>query len=453
MRGGLASDPAGGNFAFPGFTFPATVAGLAMHTIRLLLFALGLAGLVASAASAADSGRWWKGNLHTHSLWSDGDDFPESIAELYKTNGYHFLAFTDHNTLHVTNKWVNVETHRGAKAGFPQYAARWPKSWIETRPDKDGKTEVRLKFLSEYRGRFEEPDRFLLIQSEEVTDRWKTAPIHMNAHNLREVVKPRGGDSVTQVISNNIAAVLEQRQRTGQPMLPHVNHPNFGLAITPEELLQVRDARFFEVFNGHPTVHNNGTNLSPSMDRFWDIVLTRRLAELKYPVMFGLGTDDGHNYHTNSVGKSNPLRGWVWVRAAKLTPESLIAALEAGDFYASSGVKLRDVRQDAKSIALEIEAQPGVTYTTQFVGTRKNYDARNEPQRNNAGEALRVAHRYSLDIGTVLAEVKGPKASYTLKGDELYVRARVISSKPHPNPSQRGDYETAWTQPVGPGVR
>ena len=36
--------------------------------------------------------RFWKGNLHTHSFWSDGDDFPEMIADWYKRHGYHFLA-------------------------------------------------------------------------------------------------------------------------------------------------------------------------------------------------------------------------------------------------------------------------------------------------------------------------------------------------------------------------
>ncbi len=422
-----------------------------MQNLRSLLFALALTSVVFTA-TAADSTRWWRGNLHTHSLWSDGDDFPEMIAELYQTNGYHFLAFTEHNTLHTSNKWVNVGTHQGAKQAFPKYTARWPKDWVESRTGKDDQTEVRLKLLSEYRGKFEQPDRFLILQSQEVTDRWKTAPIHMNAHNLREAIKPLGGDSVVAVLSNNIASMLEQRQRTGQPMFTHINHPNFGLAITPEELMQVRDARFFEVFNGHPGVFNNGTNRTPSMDRLWDIILTRRLAELKFPLVYGIGTDDGHNYHGKAVGKSNPLRGWVWVRAEKLTPESLIAAIEAGDFYSSSGVKLRELRQSASEISLEIEAEPGVTYTTQFIGTRKNYDAKNEPQRNAAGEALRVAHTYSKDIGVVLAEVKGPKASYRPKGDELYVRAKIISSKPHPNPSQRGDVETAWTQPVVPRV-
>ncbi|MFM8470870.1 MAG: hypothetical protein ACKODH_13060 [Limisphaerales bacterium] len=421
---------------------------------RPLLLALGLTSLL-TTATAADSARWWRGNLHTHSFWSDGDDFPEMIAERYKANGYHFLGFTDHNTLHLTNKWISTDKAKSAKVAFPKYAARWGKDWIETRVAKDNAVEVRLKLMAEYRGNFEEPDRFLIIQSEEVTDRWKTAPIHMNAHNLRDPIQPRGGDSVVQVLSNNIASVLEQRQRTGQPMFPHVNHPNFGAAITPEELLQVRDARFFEVFNGHPTVYNNGnsTNRAPSMDHLWDIVLTRRLAELNYPVMYGLGTDDGHNYHTNRVGSSNPFRGWVWVRAAKLTPEALIAAMEAGDFYSSSGVKLRELRQDAKGINLEIEAEKGVTYTTQFIGTRRGYDPKNEPQRNAAGEALRVVHTYSKDIGAVLAEVKGPKASYALKGDEIYVRAKIISSKPHPNPSQKGDVETAWTQPVVPPAR
>jgi hypothetical protein len=422
-----------------------------MKKLCTILLLLAFTSLVSTAA-AADNSRWWRGNLHTHSLWSDGDDFPEMIAEFYQTNGYHFLAFSDHNTLQTSNRWVNVEGQKAAKAAFPKYAARWPKGWIEGRATKDNQTEVRLKLLSEYRSKFEQPDRFLIIQSEEVTDRAKTGPIHMNAHNLREIIAPRGGSNTVEILQNNLASVNEQRQRTGQPMFAHINHPNFGLAITPEELMQVRDARFFEVFNGHPGVFNNGTNRTPSMDRLWDIILTRRLAELKFPLVYGIGTDDGHHYHSMAVGKSNPLRGWVWVRAAKLTPESLIAAMEAGDFYSSSGVKLRDLKQNPSELSLEIEAEAGVTYTTQFIGTRKNYDPRNEPQRNDAGEARRVAHIYSKDVGAVLAEVKGTKASYRPKGDELYVRAKIVSSKLHPNPSQKGDVETAWTQPIVPRV-
>ena len=110
---------------------------------------------------------------------------------------------------------------------------------------------------------------------------------------------------------------------------------------------------------------------------------------------------------------------------------------------------LRGSEQNA--LSLEIEPENGVTYTTQFIGTRKGFDKTNHPVRAANGEALRVTHRYSQDVGAVLAEVKGTVASYQLKGDELYVRAKVISSKPKANPSAKGELEMAWTQPVVTG--
>src|SRR4051812_44910849 len=60
-----------------------------------------LAGACAGPAAAAQGPekRWYKGNLHTHSLWSDGDDFPEMIADWYRARGYDFLALSDHNVL------------------------------------------------------------------------------------------------------------------------------------------------------------------------------------------------------------------------------------------------------------------------------------------------------------------------------------------------------------------
>ena len=48
----------------------------------------------------------------------------------------------------------------------------------------------------------------------------------------------------------------------------------------------------------------------------------------------------------------------------------------------------------------------------------------------------------------VLAEVKGVSANYVLKGDEIYVRAKIVSSKPKENGSVAGEVETAWTQPL-----
>jgi hypothetical protein len=37
-----------------------------------------------------------------------------------------------------------------------------------------------------------------------------------------------------------------------------------------------------------------------------------------------------------------------------------------------------------------------------------------------------------------------------MRGDEIYVRARVVSTKAKANPSYDGEVEMAWTQPVQP---
>lgn len=41
-------------------------------------------------------GRFWRGNLHTHSTRSDGRLTPEKVAAFYRQAGYDFLAITDH---------------------------------------------------------------------------------------------------------------------------------------------------------------------------------------------------------------------------------------------------------------------------------------------------------------------------------------------------------------------
>lgn len=418
-----------------------------MMRCNLLCFlALGLLPL---PVSAADGSKWWKGNLHTHSLWSDGDDYPEMIADWYKQRGYHFLALTEHHVMAEGQRWLNLTNNRGSGAVLARYLERFGSDWVEQRT-VDGVPQVRLKPLQEFRTRLEETDRFLLIPGLEITDRHLASPIHINAANVAAVIPPQGGSNVLDVMQRNVAAVLEQRERTGQPMFPHINHPNFGWAITAEELMRLDGERFFEVYNGHPDVRNAGDESHASTERMWDIVLTWRIAILGLPPMFGLAVDDSHHYHEFAVPKSNPGRGWVMARAKSLTPESIIGALESGDFYATTGVNVSEIRRDGNHLRIAIAAEPGVTYHTEFIGTRRGFDRANEPIRNAAGDRLRVTHRYSADIGKVLAEVEGPAPSYSLTGDELYVRAKIRSSKPKSNPNRDGETEVAWIQPVLP---
>ena len=76
--------------------------------------------------------RWWKGNLHTHSLWSDGDDFPEMIADWYAQQGYHFLALSDHNILSQGMKWMKADKieARGGPQILVKYVKRFGPSWV-----------------------------------------------------------------------------------------------------------------------------------------------------------------------------------------------------------------------------------------------------------------------------------------------------------------------------------
>jgi hypothetical protein len=436
-------------------------AGLAALIACGLLLAFDLAHkpgsgseVQASPSRLASDGKlhWYRGNLHTHSMWSDGDDYLEMVGLWYKDHGYDFLCFTDHNRLAKAERWANVKQNASPPAALEKLRARFPKGWVEERTVGE-RHEVRLKTFDEVRARIGEPGRFLLIQGEEISDFFKRSPIHINATNIQEAIPPLGGKSVAETIQNNFDAVIAQRERTGKPILVHLNHPNYYYGVTAEDLMRIRGDNFFEVYNGHPSVHNSGDSLHASTERIWDIILANRLGDLNLPVMYGLATDDGHRYHQIPSRGSEPGRGWVMVLAPELTPEALIASLEAGRFYATSGVRLREVVSGRDGLEVAVEAEPGVTYTIDFIGTRSNFNRASEPVRDATGKEIRATRHYSDDIGVTFQTVHGDRASYRFGRDELYVRARITSTKHHPNPSELGDFERAWVQPVrGPAV-
>lgn len=436
---------------------------LAIRLVLAVCFVLALSPvLVADEAIQADAApRWWKGNLHTHTLWSDGDDFPDMVAEWYRQRGYNFLALSDHNVLSQGMKWMKAAdiAKRGGDNVLPKYRARFGDAWVETRgSEAEGTLEIRLKPFEEYRALVEERGQFLMIPAEEISDKAEGVPVHINASNLRDAVQPLGGASVREAIANNLRNVDEQAKQAGREILAHLNHPNFGYAITAEDLAYVVTDRFFEVYNGHPGINHLGDENRPGVERLWDIANTIRLAELQAPPLYGIATDDSHSYHDKPNG-ARPGRGWLMVRSTHLTPEYLIKAIKAGDCYASSGVTLSDVRYDGKTQTLElaIEPQEGATYSTQFIGTLRGVDAAGQPAvdqdgqppKDKSGKPLRVSRKYSDQIGVVLATVEGLAPRYVLTGKELCVRAVVTSSLPPADASFKDQKAQAWSQPVG----
>ncbi len=413
--------------------------------------ALGL-----SASIGYAEGQWFKGNTHTHSLWSDGNDFPEMITDWYVKQGYQFLALSDHNVLSRGEKWMAeaaIEKKRitlGRKV-LDKYLDRFGADWVVTRIAANGEKEIRLRGLDEFRAQFEKPGVFQMIEAEEVTASWNKVPIHINAINVGEVIEPtKDLATIREVMRTNLIAIAEESQRSGKPVLAHINHPNFRWALTAEDLAHVLEDRFFEVYNGHPQTGTLGDKSRPdsATERIWDIANTIRIAELKAPPLYGIGSDDSHHYHG---GSSTPGRGWVMVRAEKLEPDAIIRAMQAGDFYASSGVTLDEVTFDkAKGeLHIKVASRDGVKHVVEFHGTRKDYDHAVVRMPAPAGDGPKERLAYSPSVGAVLARVEGDEAVYKLKGDELFVRATITSDAAATNPSYEGEKQMAWTQPVG----
>ena len=419
-------------------------------TVTGVLFAVLLAGCSAESTRSGSyikSGqRWWKGNTHTHTFWSDGKDYPEMVVDWYKQHGYNFLTLSDHNILSEGQKWADVKGVHIEAGIFEKYMERFGLGWVHTR-EVNGQKQVRLKPLNEFRHLYEEPGKFMLVQGEELTP----GKGHVNAINTIERIGAKDGNTDTEILQNNINAVLEQEKRTGQEMLPHVNHPNWRWDFTAEDIFPLIGEQFFELYNGGGTASNNiGDENHVSTERMWDIILAMRLGVLNLPVMYGIATDDTHTYHETGPDKSNPGRGWVVVHSEYLTPEYIIKAMEAGDFYASNGLTLKDIQFDGKTLKIKIDAEFGVSYTTRFIGTKKGFDAKTTEHKHKDGQDDHITRIYSDEIGIVLKETKGSYAEYTLAGDELYVRATVTSSKLKLNPHVIDEVEAAWVQPVVP---
>ena len=364
---------------------------------------------------------WHKGNLHTHSLWSDGDDFPEMIIQWYKDNDYQFIALSDHNTIGDSEFWYEIRQREVDNKTLEKYQNRFG-DWVETKMDS-GKTLVRLKTFEEFRSKLQVPDSFLVIKSEEVTSSFEKKPIHINVSNIVEKIDPIRGTSVLDVMQRTLDSVHEQRKRLKTPMFAHINHPNFGYGISADDLKQLNGERFFEVYNGHPAVNNEGDDMHIDTETMWDLVNIHYLNKGK-PLLFGIATDDSHRYHSFSSEDSNTGRGWVMVNCKKLAIEDIISAMEKGDFYASTGVHLKKLFTDKKQIEIEVDPEFGVIYEIIFIGYQKGAE----------------------DV-VELKKVIGKSASYNFKKEDVFVRVRINSDAKKDNPIIKDETKKAWTQP------
>lgn len=295
---------------------------------------------------------WFKGNTHTHTTMSDGDSSPEDVARWYKEKGYRFLVLSDHN--------------------------------VFTDP------QALLSLVD---------SSFILISGEELTSSFNKKPVHVNGLNIPHVLSHQVDSTLVGTIQKNVDAVR------GVAGVPHINHPNFGWAIDQETLLRVHLYRLLEIFNGHPLVNNLGGGEKPGMEEVWDFLLTGGKR------VYGIAVDDAHHFKGEfNRERSNPGRGWVAVLARSLNAAEIMRNLEAGHFYASTGIEIASFVVERKRITISITQRSDTRFRTEFIGGG----------------------------GRPLLRSEANPAVFELQSDVHYVRAKVIGS----------DGTVAWTQPV-----
>jgi predicted metal-dependent phosphoesterase TrpH len=225
-------------------------------------------------------GRFWKGNLHTHSTASDGRLPPEEVCARYREAGYDFIALTDHFMRHYN---------------FPL---------VDTRP---------------YR-----TENFTTILGAELHTRNVMTEMGSVWHILA-VGLPLG---FAQTADDETAAQLASRALEAGAFVA-VAHPNW-YALTEKDFADLGQVDAVEVFNGTAVDHND------RMDSWHitDIMLGRGH---RYTTC---ATDDFHG----KLDRHDFTLGWVQVKSERLDPDALLAALKAGHYYSSTGPEIYDIR-------------------------------------------------------------------------------------------------------------
>ncbi len=320
--------------------------------------------------------RWLRGSTHVHAAPSgDSGTSPERVIAWYEARGYDFVVLTDHN---------RVTTVADASAGrtfvrFPDTGLIViagieltfnPATCQPAPPAPEGKCRIHVNVL----GPTARP-----VGKLEWADRKHPERVAMYGRALEEAAMLGG--------------------------IAQLNHPQWHWGTTPELLAQLtaRGLTLMEIANVQFARWNAGGDGHPSTEALWDAALTAGAT------LWGLASDDAHDYFADGSGRYPAGGGWVMVDAPR-DPDAILRAIATGRFYASTGVSL--TRAEVWDDALEIEvASPGTgQHLIRYIGTG----------------------------GRVLLDVTADRARFPLTGVSGYVRAVVI----------RDDGARAWIQPV-----
>ena len=252
-------------------------------------------------------GKFYRGNLHTHSTGSDGALAPQEVCRRYQAEGYDFIALTDHFV--GLFDYPITDTTDCRKQGFTTILG----AELHTGSMENGHLWHLLGIGLP--GDFAPP----------------------NAPNFRPV---KGSES---------AASIAQRARDAGAFVA-IAHPHWS-GLTEADARSITAAHAVEIYNHGCAVDNDrGEGF---------LTLEHLLNEGSHLNL--IATDDAHFNTPDFFG------GWVMVKAADNNPEALLAALKAGEYYSSTGPQIHDIRITDSYV--EVDCTPAVNILVQGSGS------------------------------------------------------------------------------------
>ncbi len=244
-------------------------------------------------------GNWYKGNLHTHTNYSDGELSLERVIESYQEHNYDFLAITDHLEKVLANGWNQYEIVRAIKKRSAQDFLLLP--GVE---------------INAGRNSFGEPYHLIGIDM----DREIEVSLELEVQEGIDLLKEKGSEVI-------------------------VGHPYF-LGLTTDELFPLEGQLGIEIYNT-TCLRVNGKGLSCV---HWDALLA------KGKLNWGFAVDDAHFSRQDAYG------GWIMVKATSLDKESIISSLKKGLFYSSSGPQIEEIDFDGKKVYVRNSAVKVISF-------------------------------------------------------------------------------------------
>jgi predicted metal-dependent phosphoesterase TrpH len=255
-------------------------------------------------------GRFWRGNLHTHSTRSDGVLSPEEVCRRYRAEGYDFLALTDH------------------------FIGRYGYPIVDTVP-------LRTNSFTTILGA--ELHSGIMANGE----LW-----HILAVGLPSDFAASNSPTFQPVAGQETGPELAARAAAAGAFVA-IAHPQWS-GLTLADARSITAAHAVEVYNHGCAVGCD----RPDGFAIADLLLTEGRS------LTMIATDDAHFHEPDHFG------GWVMVKAEENTPEALLAALKAGAFYSSQGPEIRDMWVEGDQVVVECSAAASVVAIGHGTGAR-----------------------------------------------------------------------------------